>query len=122
MLPVDKFDTDQAEALVALGFPTVEPILPEILEWIQDMNWPVAQAFYPLLCAVGEPLAPYIRTIFATDDEVWKYWALHVLTDSPVLAQVMHEDLAKLAQKPSSEPDVPEMAQELLNSLSAGPT
>lgn len=38
LLPNDKPDTDKAEAIVALDFPTVEPTLPALLEWLQDIS------------------------------------------------------------------------------------
>ncbi len=38
LLPRDKHDVAAVERLAALGYPTVEPVLPELLEWIQDIN------------------------------------------------------------------------------------
>lgn len=40
LLPKDKFDLERATALVSTGYPTVAPILPDILGWLQDGNWP----------------------------------------------------------------------------------
>ena len=76
ILPTNKRDTERAEAIVALGFPTVEPILSTLLEWMQDINWPVAQVLAPFLANIGGPLAPHVRPILQTDDDIWKYWIL----------------------------------------------
>ncbi|WP_424511158.1 DUF5071 domain-containing protein [Roseateles saccharophilus] len=65
-----------AEALIAHGHPAVEPVLPQILEWTQDGNWPVALVFAPFLATIGAGLAPHARRILHGDDDVWKYFLL----------------------------------------------
>jgi hypothetical protein len=52
-LPRDKHDTDSAAALVSLGWEAVLPVVPEIMEWVQDSNWPVARVFSPFLVEAG---------------------------------------------------------------------
>lgn len=76
LLPVDKHDLPKAEAIVALGYPAVEELLPALLAWMQDPNWPVAKVLMPFLAGIGEPLAPHLCAIFESDDDVWKYWVL----------------------------------------------
>ena len=41
LIPRNKHDLRRARVLVALGYPAVAPVLPELLEWLQDLNWPV---------------------------------------------------------------------------------
>lgn len=36
-----------AEVIVKLGYPRVKPILPGLLEWIQDTNWPGSRRIAP---------------------------------------------------------------------------
>ena len=43
MLPTHKADVSRAEALVVLGYPGVAPVLPVLMDWMQDPEWPVAQ-------------------------------------------------------------------------------
>ena len=43
LLPKDKMDVEKAEALVALGYPAVAPVLPELMALMQDTNWPVTE-------------------------------------------------------------------------------
>ena len=47
LLPRDKHDKRSAAALVALGWNKVEQAIPEILEWLQDINWPVVPILVP---------------------------------------------------------------------------
>ncbi|MHC2333735.1 DUF5071 domain-containing protein [Bradyrhizobium sp. USDA 4454] len=102
ILPTDKRDTERAEAIVALGFPAVEPILSTLLEWMQDINWPVAQVLAPFLANIGGPLAPHVRPILQTDDDIWKYWILDcIVAKSPELRTLLRTDLERLSTAPT---------------------
>lgn len=119
-LPRDKYDTASAEKLVSLGWEKVLPVMPDILEWLQDINWPVAAVFRPFLIDVGAPLAPFIKAVLATDDNVWKYGILvSVVGQSPELAAELRSDLERLRSTPSAGEKlegVSELAQEILAS------
>jgi len=97
MLPEGKHDVKRARALVKLGYPAVSPVLPEILQWMQDYNWPVAHVIFPFLVSIGEPLAPYVRDVLATDDTMWKVWFIHIVGASPPLADALHTEIRKMA-------------------------
>jgi hypothetical protein len=117
LLPENKHDTAKAAALVALGFPQVEPVLPQILEWLQDMNWPVARVLEPLVADIGLTLAPHIRTILETGDDIWKYHSLQAIRQSSELIEVLRPELERLSSGISSEPDLPILALEILRDL-----
>jgi hypothetical protein len=118
LLPDDKIETEKAEAIVALGFPVVAPILPRLVEWMQDINWPVAQTLQPFLASIGAPLAPHVRHVLATNDEIWKYWIVRcIVGESVELAQVLKPELQRLASLPTPgevEEEVDQMAREIL--------
>lgn len=102
MLPTDKMDTERAEAIITLGFPAVEPILPALLEWMQDINWPVAQVLQPFLASIGGPLAPHIRNVLQTDDDIWKDWVLrYIVAQSSELQTMLRGDLERLSTSPT---------------------
>ncbi len=126
LIPVTKFETEKALALVQLGFPAVEPVMPQILEWLQDLNWPVGHVFQPFLVGIGEPLAPYVRTVLAGEDDGWKYSLLRVIVDqSPELARKLRSELERVAKTPSageSKEEVDLVAIEILEALSGGTT
>jgi uncharacterized protein DUF5071 len=104
LLPRDKFDTERAEAIIALGFPAIEPIVPALLEWMQDLNWPVAQVLQPFLASIGSPLAPHIRRILETDDVIWKNWVLLcIVAKSPELRTMLRPDLERLSSCPKPD-------------------
>ena len=124
LLPADKRDVDAVDRLSAHGYPAVEPLVPTLLEWMQDLNWPVAQALHPFLAKLGEPLAPHIRSILRTDDDVWKYWVLIcVVAESPALLLALKPELEVLAERPTDgERDelVDELARNMLLRLDRG--
>jgi hypothetical protein len=121
LLPLTKYETEKADALVQLGFPAVELVMPQILEWLKDLNWPVSQVFQPFLVRIGRPLAPYIRVILAGQDDAWKYSVLRVVVNqSQELARALRPELVRVAKTPSageSEEEVNLVAIEILAAL-----
>lgn len=117
-LPRDKHDTQHAQALIALSWEELRPAMPQILEWVQDANWPVAAVLLPYLAGIGPRLAPYIKTVLASDDEQWKYFVLlGIVRHSPKLAFELGGELNRLAHAPTFgelEEGVAEVAREML--------
>ena len=75
-VPKDKFDVDALRKAEALGFPEINSIIPQLLEWIKDDNWPVAAPCATLLAKAGPEIAPHILKITTSDDPIWKYWTI----------------------------------------------
>ena len=121
LVPSGKSETDKAHALVALGFPIVEPVLPQIIRWMQDPNWPVAGVFLPFLVSIGAPMAPHVRSVLATNDDCWKYALLEaVVRQSPELAAALASELTRLAHNPTAGEQaegVAQAAQDILRSV-----
>jgi len=123
LLPKDKFDIDTVKKLKGLNREELIPLLPKLLEWIQDMNWVIAPKIAELLLNnFPSEIIPHIRKVFETEDDIWKFWCLEVLVkylpfDSKM---VLKKDLIRLAESPSEgekweEVDV--KAKELLKQL-----
>lgn len=72
-----------AEVITKLGYPRIKVILPGLLEWLQDMNWPGAAQIADLIREIGDPIVPYIKTVLKhhKDDEVWIYWLFELFID-----------------------------------------
>jgi hypothetical protein len=111
LVPQSKFDVATAERAVAAGWPAVEPVLPQLLEWLQDYNWPVSRVLAPFLATIGAPVVPYLRPILAGDDPIWSYWVVAAVVAEAPLAVVegLRQDLERLAESPSAR----EVAEEL---------
>jgi hypothetical protein len=117
-VPRDKHDLESADRAIAAGYPAVEPVLSYLLEWIQDMNWPVGQRLAPFLAAIGTPLVPHIRKAFETDDEMWKYLIMHeIFLESPEVAEKFRDELKRIAYSPTESEVVEELHEKALDVL-----
>jgi len=125
LLPVSKFETEKAARIASLGYPRVEPVMPQILEWLQDLNWPVARVFQPFAASIGAPLAPHVRSILRTDDGCWKRSVLSgVVAESFELATCLRPELERLAASPTAieaQEKVDVLASEILGRIDRGP-
>jgi len=61
-----------------LGFEKLKDNIPDLLVFLQDMNWPAAYLISDLLGKFGEPVVPHVKLIFQTvdDDDIWFYWII----------------------------------------------
>jgi len=92
----DKFDTAAIDRATQIGFPSLNPILPELLEWV---------------------ILPHINAILISEDRLWKYWTIElVVSNLKYDIQIeLHDELTRLANYPtyydkSEEVDVPHVA------------
>lgn len=118
VLPRDKTDTQRALLAVKLGYPKVGPILPILITWLQDINWPVAEILATFFSTIGLPLEDIIRPILRSKDEIWKYWVLSLVVDVKdlALAKALRRDIETLLTGDDSE-GVPEVARKILMRL-----
>ena len=99
-VPKNKHDTATAQAAVEAGYPMVASVLPELVAWLQDYNWPVAQVLAPFLATIGISLLPQVQAILVSDDLIWKRWILScVVSESKELAQAVSAELLRLAHE-----------------------
>jgi hypothetical protein len=119
LIPKHKSDLEAAKATIEVGYPEIAPILPELLSWLRDCNWPVAHVLGPFLATIGEPLVPHVARVLETDDQVWKYWMMSVIMkESPAVAESFRGYLVRLAQSPTpaeAREELDLMAQEVLD-------
>ena len=102
LVPGSKTETDKASKLVALGYPAVQPVIGEILEWVEDASWPVAVVFLPFLARIGAPLVPHVRYVLQSQDQQWKRVVLdHIVSQSVDLAHGLSVDLLQLINTPT---------------------
>jgi hypothetical protein len=111
LLPRNKGDLANARAVVASGYPAVAPVLPDLLKWLQDCNWPVSRPIGDLLASIPEQMSPLIWNVLRGDDYIWKYWCIVRLISimPPGIAEQFRPELTRLAEKPTAA----ERAEEL---------
>ncbi len=102
LIPSAMDDIEAVNRAIARGYPAVGPIIPELLTWLRDYNWPVAKALAPFLAELGVALVPEIRRILKTDDDIWKYWILRCLVQSAEMREALRHELTRLATHPTA--------------------
>lgn len=120
IVPSDKFDYIACNNLLTASNQEVIENIDSLLEWLQDMNWPVASRVLSRLKLIKEPLTSPVRRILQGDDDIWKYWIITELlsqTSSSVVA-TLEEDLQRIITKPTENEVLEEVniaAIDLLN-------
>lgn len=122
-LPKDKFDFESIEKLKKLKVSEINNLIPQLIEWIQDFNWPIAKDIISiLLIADDDILLSEIRKILQSDDNIWKYWCLRKLVKKKDKKFIfaLKKDLEKISLNPSKGElfdNVDIEASEILESL-----
>lgn len=120
LIPKHKGDIEVIERLRELSFEEIKPIVPDLLEWLQDVNWPIAGPVAEVLEPFGDLLAPDILRILQTDDDIWKLWTLSALArntnDQNLLKEI--ERIAKFPTRAEIGEGVYEEAVSILNDRS----
>ena len=107
LVPKNKFDNSNIEKLKQLSNNEIEPILPALLELIQDCNWPVASDILEVLALHQSAIVPLIHKVFSPNekDDVWKYWIITRLAPlfSDRSIKCILPDIKRIAQIPTQD-------------------
>lgn len=68
-IPKDKFDVEAVKSLDMAQCGQIEGIERPLLEWIADMNWPVAKELIKVLPKFHKELLPFIAVILDSQEE-----------------------------------------------------
>jgi len=110
-IPKDKHDTAAIERAGSIGFPMINPILSDLLEWVQDSNWQVADGTASLLSRAGPEILPHIRKVLNSEDEIWKFWTIELVVRNlkPEYLTALQDELVRLANDPTYEEKLEEV-------------
>ena len=121
LVPRHKSDYERAQLLMNLGYPVVKPVAPQILECLQDINWPIAQKLAPWVVGFAEQIGPEISAVLKSDDSAWKFWLLNrvVAEVAPAKLWVFEEMLNSVRNSSDDDREwqVEEEAVEVLQKL-----
>ena len=108
LIPKDKFDITTAEKLNNYSYEEIQSIIPSLLEWLQDMNWPVAKPISEYLISINEQITNEILDVFKTNDEIWKYWMIS--TFGPVTQnKEIKKEIERIAKRPTNNERLEEL-------------
>lgn len=100
LLPKDEHDIQAVEKWNRFAIDGIKPTVPDLLVWLQDLNWPVAQPIALFLLNFIDEITNEILKILQTDDEVWKYNLIHVFGENINDAKLKKE-IIRLAKFPT---------------------
>ncbi|MCL2674486.1 MAG: DUF5071 domain-containing protein [Defluviitaleaceae bacterium] len=104
LIPKDKFDLSTIDRLKMIDEERIEPLLSQLLEWIQDLNWPVAQPLFDdVLPKFHVRLIPHIKEVLNSNDDVWKYWVILMVKKFPKeTVQCLSSEIKRIAEYPTA--------------------
>ena len=124
LIPQNKFDTSTIKQLERIKTEQISTISMQLLEWIADMNWPVAQELIKVLPRFHKELMIDIKYILSdkVDDSIWKYWIINSLLplfppDSQTVFLRYIQRLAAMAASNEDEKDPIDAAKTFIESL-----
>lgn len=79
LVPSSKTDFEACANLAAANDEQIMPFIDSLLEWLQDMNWPIAPLVQKRLSKLGTELVMPVRKVLNGSDNVWKYWLISTL-------------------------------------------
>jgi hypothetical protein len=116
LIPKDKFDDSAIIKLKELSFKDIQPIVPDLLIWLQDMHWPIAIQVADVLRPFADRINSEVLPILTSNDELWMLGVLNHIarhsTDPDVIKAI--ERIAKFPTKDEVEDCVDEIAMEIL--------
>lgn len=118
IIPQSKDDEDYIEPLLNSNIDDIKPAIPELLEWLQDGNWPQAHVIADYLEPHLNKIQDEIAVVLQSNDDIWKYWVLLLILGSDEVpgATIMAE-VTRIAQHPQrgeTEQEADEIAQDIL--------
>ncbi|WP_339235796.1 DUF5071 domain-containing protein [Paenibacillus sp. FSL R5-0517] len=118
-LPRDKFDFEAVRKLNEFGNEELKGIIPELMEWLQDGNWPISEPVEDLLLRLGEDLVPYIKDVLQTQDPQWEYFILVGLIDRLPVSHLsmLRSDLVRILESPTHDEILEELDEVIVELL-----
>lgn len=104
--PRDKHDFPSLDLISASPPQTWIHLIPELLTWLQDRNWPISSRVNEVLLLNPTALVEPIRLVFKGNDEAWQSNCLELVRRMPRETRVqLKEDLETFAAGTSDETD-----------------
>jgi hypothetical protein len=122
IIPAYKDDQDALSALAKADEAQIMVAADELLEWLQDGNWPVSLPIGEVLAQYVDQLAPKLVSILQGYDSAWKYWCIRFLLMNLELTQIpasIRAELTRIVLSPTAN-DIAEEAAGAAEELLTG--
>jgi len=105
LVPKNKFDDSTIGELMKIEEKKMKLILPELILWIADFNWPIAKDMINILILYPNSLIPVIKKSLNPfqDDEILKYWIIiKLIPELPQKYQnLLRGDIERICYEPT---------------------
>lgn len=85
LIPKDKFDNSAIEKLCPLSDKEIQPIINDLLEWLQDYNWPIAKDILPIIILHQNIAILHILDVLKGNDIMWQYWVIDLVIPNLII-------------------------------------
>ncbi|SHH45291.1 DUF5071 domain-containing protein [Clostridium intestinale] len=119
LIPKDKFDNSTIKQLCKLTDNEIRPIIFDLLEWLQDYNWPIAKDILPIVILHQNIAIPHIITILQGNNMMWKYWIIELVIPYLIYPnkQLLKSELERLSSFEIINDDIDEIVKMSKNCL-----
>ncbi|MEM1095825.1 MAG: DUF5071 domain-containing protein [Bacteroidota bacterium] len=102
-LPKHKADLESVADLDAFSNRQLEPYLKDLLTWLKDYNWPVAEPISRRLSKCGSEIVEPLNSILRSDDAIWKGWVISEVVEhlSREAREGVMSEIVRLINSPS---------------------
>jgi hypothetical protein len=120
LIPRHKDDQKAIKNLQAARPAQVLAVAKELLEWVEDGNWPVSYPIGKVLSQYVNQLQDELLPILRGHDAIWKMWCIRFILEDVPVAQLDHLyllEVERIATYPTSNEvaeGAAEVAQEAL--------
>jgi hypothetical protein len=122
LVPSSKDDLDAINALANASEQDIIAVADELLEWLQDGNWPVSYPVGVILSRYVNKLSDKLVSVFRSYDSIWKYWCIKFiimeLNINQIPSDIIHE-LRRMVESPTAS-DIEEGAAEAATEVLSG--
>ncbi|QLY81265.1 DUF5071 domain-containing protein [Clostridium intestinale] len=103
IIPTNKHDFDAVEKIKNTDLKSIQQYLPQIFEWVEDINWPIAPKLAEVLVKFDDMIVPYLIDLIRNPDGLREYsvyfYMLPILTD--IQLHLIKGELMRVAYNPS---------------------
>lgn len=103
IIPTNKHDFDAVEKIKNADSKSIQKWLPQIFEWVEDINWPIAAKLVEVLVKFDDMIVPYLIDLIHNPDGLREYsvyfYMLPILNDRQL--HLIKEELLRVVYNPS---------------------
>lgn len=113
LIPKDKFDNSTISQLCKLTDNEIQPIIFDLLEWLQDYNWPIAKDILPIVVLHQNIAMPHILKILQGNDTIWIFWIIELVIPYLIYPnkQLVKSELERLSSLEITDEDINEIVE-----------